>query len=151
MTGLEQRLALLKTFLSPTRLETPRFQPGHLTIIDLTDPFIDATSACGLFEIAVRLFVRAKVETGKVLLVDEAHKVCQSYIITFYDPQILRLQYLERGMTNGLVKSLLTLIREQRHLAMRVLVSTQGKVKVRYPLALSDASFRANRHPARDS
>ena len=33
-------------------------------------------------------------------------------------------------MTNGLVKTLLTLIREQRHLAMRVIVSTQGKVVV---------------------
>jgi len=75
--------------------------------VDLTDTFIDATSACSLFEIVVRLFVRAEVNTGKVLLVDEAHK------------------YLERGTTNGLVKTLLTLVREQRHLAMRVLVSTQ--------------------------
>ncbi|KAF8643588.1 hypothetical protein AX14_009533 [Amanita brunnescens Koide BX004] len=107
LAGLEQRLSLLRTFISSTRLTRPRFSAGHLTIIDLTDPFIDATSACSLFDFVLRLFVRAEVETGKVLLVDEAHK------------------YLERGMTNGLVKSLLTLIREQRHLAMRVLVSTQ--------------------------
>ena len=80
-----------------------------------------------MLRLRARLFVHAKVETGKVLLVDEAHKVCQSYIITFYDPQILHLQYLERGTTNGLVKSLLMLIREQRHLATRVLVSAQGK------------------------
>ncbi|KAF8632491.1 hypothetical protein AX15_001860 [Amanita polypyramis BW_CC] len=104
---LEQRMGLLSSFLAPTR-QRPRFSKGHLTIIDLSDPFIDATSACGIFEIIVRMFVRANVKTGKVLLVDEAHK------------------FLEQGLTNGFVKSLLSLIREQRHLAMRVLISTQG-------------------------
>lgn len=52
----------------------PRFAAGRLTIIDLSDPFIDPASACGLFEIATRQFVRAGVDTGKVLVVDEAHK-----------------------------------------------------------------------------
>lgn len=85
LAGLEQRLALLRTFLSTGRLKKPRFSPGHLTIVDLTDPFIDATSACSLFEIVVRLFVRAKVDTGKFLLVDEAHKVCQPYSMTFFN------------------------------------------------------------------
>lgn len=76
LAGLQQRLALLNTFLSSGR-QKPRFSPGCLTIVDLTDTFIDATSACSLFEIIVRLFVRANVSTGKVLLVDEAHKVCR--------------------------------------------------------------------------
>ena len=53
----------------------PRFLPGRLTIIDLSDTFIDPAAACGLFEIITRLFVRADVGTGKVLVVDEAHKV----------------------------------------------------------------------------
>ncbi|KAK2467424.1 hypothetical protein APHAL10511_000659 [Amanita phalloides] len=103
---LDQRMALLNSFVSKIPRKS-RFSQGRLTIIDLSDPFIDASSACSVFEIIVRLFVRAKIETGKVILVDEAHK------------------YLEQGTTNGLVKSLLKLIREQRHLAMRVLVSTQ--------------------------
>ena len=68
-------MALLNSFISPNQ-QKARFSKGHLTIIDLSDPFIDVTSACGLFEIIVRLFVRANVDTGKVLLVDEAHKVC---------------------------------------------------------------------------
>ena len=89
LAGLKQRLALLKTFLSLGRLTKPRFSPGHLTIIDLTDPFIDATSACSLFQIVVRLFVRAKVDTGKVLLVDEAHKVCQSYLSAFSNKSLI--------------------------------------------------------------
>jgi hypothetical protein len=90
LTGLEQRLSLLNSFLEPTSYNkkpstssnrfiattpTSRFVAGQLTIIDLSDPFLDAASACGLFEIIVRLFIRADVDTGKVLVVDEAHKV----------------------------------------------------------------------------
>lgn len=79
--GLEQRMALLKSFMDKgatgVHSKHPRFSPGQLTIIDLSDPFIDPSSACGLFEIVIRLFLRAQVGTGKVLVVDEAHKVCQ--------------------------------------------------------------------------
>lgn len=83
-TGLEQRLSLLNSFLEPSdhnkksskaSTRSKRFSAGQLTIIDLSDPFLDTASACGLFEIILRLFVRADVGTGKVLVVDEAHKV----------------------------------------------------------------------------
>ncbi|KAH7930372.1 hypothetical protein BV22DRAFT_1125091 [Leucogyrophana mollusca] len=116
LAGLEQRMALLNSFMEfrpygrrmqPQRT-APRFAAGQLTIIDLSDPFIDSPSACGLFEIVTRLFVRAEVGTGKVLVVDEAHK------------------YLSQNRSvAGLTKALLTLTREQRHLAMRVIISTQ--------------------------
>ncbi|KII95332.1 hypothetical protein PLICRDRAFT_169996 [Plicaturopsis crispa FD-325 SS-3] len=111
--GLEQRMALLTAFMDKTKrgnnsAAPSRFCPGQLTIIDLSDPFIDPASACGLFEIITRLFVRADVGTGKVLLVDEAHKYLSA----------------NKG-SSGLTKSLLTLTREQRHLAMRVIISTQ--------------------------
>lgn len=46
-----------------------------MTVIDLSDPFIDPASAAGLFDIVLRLFIRADVGTGKVCVVDEAHKV----------------------------------------------------------------------------
>lgn len=72
---LEQRMGLLKRFTSTATQERARFASGQITIVDLSDPFIDPKSACGLFEIVIRLFVRAGVNTGKVLLVDEAHKV----------------------------------------------------------------------------
>ncbi|KAG1897623.1 uncharacterized protein F5891DRAFT_1129898 [Suillus fuscotomentosus] len=133
VAGLEQRLALLNSFMvsngpQPAAFgsktyanisgprsnvlapkSTPRrFAAGQLTIVDLSDPFIDTGSACGLFEIVTRLFVRAEVETGKVLVVDEAHK----YLST------------NRGVS-GLTKAILTLTREQRHLGMRVIISTQ--------------------------
>ncbi|KIM90985.1 hypothetical protein PILCRDRAFT_59166 [Piloderma croceum F 1598] len=112
LTGLEQRMALLTSFMDPNNMGLsqfrPRFAAGQLSIVDLSDPFIDPTSACGLFEIITRLFVRADVGTGKVLVVDEAHKYLSA----------------NKG-TSGLTKSLLTLTREQRHLAMRVIISTQ--------------------------
>ena len=81
LSGLEQRMLLLESFLEKgakrTKVET-RFEEGQLTIVDLTDPFIDAGHANALFEIITRLFERAVVSTGKVLVVDEAHKVGRS-------------------------------------------------------------------------
>ncbi|KAI9001330.1 hypothetical protein BD414DRAFT_474339 [Trametes punicea] len=106
---LDQRLVLLKTFVDMSKDQSKsRFKGGQLTIIDMSDPFVDAGSACALFEIATRLFVRAQVDTGKVLVVDEAHKYLS----------------LHRGMS-GLTKALVELTRQQRHLAMRVIISTQ--------------------------
>ncbi|KAL6298094.1 hypothetical protein BKA93DRAFT_888717 [Sparassis latifolia] len=107
--GLEQRMALLKGFIdTKAGHRKKRFAAGQLTIIDLSDPFIDPAAACGLFEIVIRQFVRAHVGTGKVLVVDEAHK------------------YLAANKGNSrLTKALLSLTRQQRHMAMRVLISTQ--------------------------
>lgn len=110
LSGLEQRMSLLRSFLDPssTGSAKSRFASGQLTIIDLSDPFLDAASACGLFEIILRLFVRADVGTGKVLVMDEAHK------------------YLSCSKSSsGLTQALLRLVRQQRHLAMRVIISTQ--------------------------
>ncbi|KAI0080647.1 hypothetical protein K474DRAFT_1682401 [Panus rudis PR-1116 ss-1] len=112
LAGLEQRMALLQSFMVKDKKKPAtrddRFKPGQMTIIDLSDPFVDSSAACGLFEIIVRLFVRADVGTGKVLVVDEAHKYLSA----------------SKG-DSGLTKALLSLIRQQRHLAMRVILSTQ--------------------------
>ncbi|KAI0722199.1 P-loop containing nucleoside triphosphate hydrolase protein [Cerioporus squamosus] len=112
--GLEQRLALLDAFVDDREgRKSSLFKEGFLTIVDLSDPFIDPGSACSLFEIATRLFVRAELSTGKVLVVDEAHKY-------------LSANHSESGLT----KALTTLIREQRHLGMRVIISTQEPTAV---------------------
>ncbi|KAG6817206.1 hypothetical protein H0H87_011564 [Tephrocybe sp. NHM501043] len=116
LSGLEQRMSLLTSFMEKKRSRSKgyevargsRFAPGRLTIIDLSDPFIDSASACGLFEIIVRLFIRSDLGTGKVLVVDEAHKYLSSH----------------RG-SSGLTGALLMLTRQQRHLSMRVIISTQ--------------------------
>lgn len=88
LSGLEQRLSLLKSFMEKkekgrgSRWQDSRFSEGQITIVDLSDPFIDSASACGLFEIVTRIFVRADVGTGKVLVVDEAHKVNKLSVIS---------------------------------------------------------------------
>lgn len=75
-SSLRQRLRLLESFMHKDKTKKKsRFAAGQITVVDLTDPFIDHSSACGIFEIVTRLFVRADVGTGKVLVVDEAHKV----------------------------------------------------------------------------
>ncbi|KAH9927147.1 uncharacterized protein BXZ73DRAFT_90829 [Epithele typhae] len=112
--SLKQRLVILESFVDAKGARTESlFAPGQLTIVDLSDPFIDPGSACALFEIITRLFVRAKMETGKVLVVDEAHKYLSAH----------------RGET-GLTKALTALIRQQRHLGMRVVISTQEPTAV---------------------
>ena len=58
-----------------------RFTSGQLTIVDLSDRLIDHYIASALFDIVVRNFERADVGTGKVLLVDEAHKVTSTFVI----------------------------------------------------------------------
>jgi len=87
--GLKQRLELLQTFTRTTDKPTlsrmsrntmalkneERFAAGMVTIVDLSDPFVDPALAGAIFEICVRLFQKASVDTGKVLVVDEAHKV----------------------------------------------------------------------------
>ncbi|KAI4520458.1 hypothetical protein K525DRAFT_286016 [Schizophyllum commune Loenen D] len=112
LAGLEQRMSILNAFMTVKPKEVAeqqdRFAAGQLTIVDLSDLFIDSGSACCLFEIVNRLFIRADVGTGKVLLVDEAHKYLSTH-----------------KASSGLTKSLLTLIREQRHHGLRVIISTQ--------------------------
>ncbi len=88
-SGLEQRMALLESFLhSPGRFgyynkvsSGLRFASGQLTIVDLSDRLIDPYIASALFDIVVRNFERADAGTGKVLLVDEAHKVTSTFVM----------------------------------------------------------------------
>ena len=133
LSGIQQRLDLLMSFTLPKKKgaskTTPkaRFCEGRITIVDLSDPFIDPSSACGLFEILLRLFERADVSTGKVLVVDEAHKVLTTLLVVHPAHFSHSEQYLsESRAASGLTKALLTLIRQQRHMAMRVVLSTQG-------------------------
>ena len=88
-SGLEQRMALLESFLHSSGTgrfgsynkvtSSLRFGSGQLTIVDLSDRLIDHHIASALFDIVVRNFERADVGTGKVLLVDEAHKVTSTF------------------------------------------------------------------------
>jgi len=142
---LEQRLNILKTFSAATAPEILQqdnksltgkklakeckaqgldftgdcitVERGTLTIVDLSDPFVDAGTACVLFDICLGIIIKThkealtakRISPGLIITLDEAHK--------FLDKDIPSAEIF----TN----SLLTTIREQRHNAARVIIATQ--------------------------
>lgn len=87
-TPLNMRLQLLDSFLAPSAATTQTtkpaavedtwsFQPGSLTIVDLSDPFLSAEDACCLFSICLSIFLEERSKCGRIVVVDEAHKVRQ--------------------------------------------------------------------------
>ncbi len=77
---LRQRLDLLESFLvTDDSAPTWTFESGGVTIIDLSCPFVDANLACMLFNIGIRLYLESGLTTGKVIAIDEAHKVCLTH------------------------------------------------------------------------
>jgi hypothetical protein len=73
---LSQRLDLLESFLDLDGSTTsPTFAEGEITIIDLSCPFMDASTACILFKIGMGLYLESDTRIGKVIVLDEAHKV----------------------------------------------------------------------------
>lgn len=51
------------------------FRPGSLTIVDLSCPFVDESAACAMFNICLALFLEDREEAGRIVALDEAHKV----------------------------------------------------------------------------
>ncbi|KAL8839299.1 MAG: hypothetical protein Q9176_004479 [Flavoplaca citrina] len=84
------------------------FKPGTLTIVDLSCPFVDESSACALFSICLDLFLESRNYASRIVALDEAHKFMTS-----------------TAAATAFTNKLLQLIRQQRHLATRVVISTQ--------------------------
>lgn len=74
---LTLRLDLLHSFLDfEGQSNAFHFEPGSMTIIDLSCPFVDENLACLLFDICLGLFIDNPTSSrGKVVALDEAHKV----------------------------------------------------------------------------
>ncbi|OTB06403.1 hypothetical protein M426DRAFT_55257, partial [Hypoxylon sp. CI-4A] len=120
-TPLKLRLQLLDTIMAPsstTKTTRPAraeeniwaFQPGSLTIVDLSDPFFSEDDACTLFAICHSIFLEERNKCGRVIVLDEAHK--------FLNPTAVASARL-------LTNDLLSTIRQQRHTGTRVLIATQ--------------------------
>jgi hypothetical protein len=76
---LRMRTNLLESFLDlDGTASEPNFRPGEVTIIDLSDPFLTPSTACILFKLALEQFLQSGAP-GKMLVLDEAHKVCNIY------------------------------------------------------------------------
>lgn len=72
---LEMRLNLLESFLD-MQGDAPEadFQPGEITIMDLSDAFVSPGTACILFKLGLERFLQCSAP-GKMVVLDEAHKV----------------------------------------------------------------------------
>lgn len=108
--SFQMRIEMLDSFLNGKNHPdvASHFKPGRLVIVDLRDPFTNSSLVVALFDIVVGLFVEKKMDTGKVLLLDEAHKYLNS------DPNSIRF-----------TDSIASLIRQQRHFGIRTIISTQ--------------------------
>jgi len=142
---LEQRLDLLKTFTvaaTPAIVEKENpnsigeamskeklgqgvglagdcitVEKGTLTIVDLSGNFVDAGTACTLFDICLSVilkrhqaaFTDGKISSGLIITLEEAHK------------------YLDKAIpaAERFTSSLLTTIREHRHNSARVIIAAQ--------------------------
>ncbi|KAM3415888.1 hypothetical protein BST61_g9390 [Cercospora zeina] len=124
LAPMNLRFSLLESFmhpgdLPPRPMETWRpkpkknhklfdLKPGSLTIVDLSDTFLDAATACLLFDICLGLVKSQRPTSGLIIALDEAHKFMND-------------SSGAKNFTGGL----LTTIREQRHNATRVVIATQ--------------------------
>ncbi|KAJ5595157.1 uncharacterized protein N7459_001365 [Penicillium hispanicum] len=119
---LKMRLDVLESFFEPeatpgaqgkkSKTQTDKiwkFEKGTLTIIDLSCPFVDPDDACALFNICISLFLKDRHEAGRVLALDEAHKFLGATSAEALD----------------LTDTLLSIVRQQRHLGTRVIIATQ--------------------------
>ncbi|KAI5204463.1 hypothetical protein E4T39_03586 [Aureobasidium subglaciale] len=117
---MDMRLNLLESFLDPSCVKAAKpsksskksdmfaTAPGTLTIVDLSDPFLDSSTTCTLFDILLSLFILSRPESGLLLCLDEAHKFMKA-----------------TSAAETFTENLLTVIREQRHNACRVVIATQ--------------------------
>lgn len=115
---MKLRLDLLQSFMRwpPTKADLKRkaprrllsLEPGTLTIVDLSDPFLDDATVCMLFDICLSIAKEDRPLCGLVIALDEAHK------------------YMNQSpAATNFTDRLLTTIREQRHIGTRVVISTQ--------------------------
>ncbi|KAI9037721.1 uncharacterized protein KD926_000062 [Aspergillus affinis] len=121
---LKQRLDTLESFLSKPQIEfggrgkkSKKVErrgsvwdpvPGRLTIVDLSCPCISPDTACGLFNICLGIFLEQDQSVGRVVALDEAHKYMNS-----------------SAEASAFTNTLLMVVRLQRHLGVRVIISTQ--------------------------
>lgn len=107
---LDQRLENLESFMATGNQGGNDWTPraGQLTIVDLSCPCVTSEGAALLFNICLSLFLEQDKSLGRVIALDEAHK----YMSDSLEASVLTEQ-------------LLCTIRLQRHLAARILISTQ--------------------------
>lgn len=109
---LNMRLQLLDVFVDSSadkkKDHTWSSEPGTLTIVDLSSAFVKPGDACALFNICLKFFMAARGKSGRVVILDEAHKFLTA-----------------TGEAEKLVGKLEAIVCQQRHLGTRIFVATQ--------------------------
>jgi hypothetical protein len=77
---LNLRMQLLESFMASGKEVKSaeaiwNFEPSSLTIVDLSSESVNEAAACGLYSICLGLFMADRNKTGRVVVLDEAHKV----------------------------------------------------------------------------
>ncbi|KAF2097948.1 hypothetical protein NA57DRAFT_76748 [Rhizodiscina lignyota] len=109
-THLSQRLSLIDAMVKSSKnagKDLFKAERNTLTITDLSDLFIDAAAAYALFKICMSVFLEDQSDIGRVVALDEAHNYLGAATVS-----------KEFG------EALLKAIREQRHIAARVIIAT---------------------------
>lgn len=114
---LNMRLSLLESFLahreqnesSKSRLNDMfNSAQATVTIVDLSCPFVNENDACALFSICLSIFMENRGDCGRIVALDEAHKFLT-----------------KTGEAEKLTDQVISIVRQQRHLAARIIVATQ--------------------------
>lgn len=133
---ISMHLKFFESFIEPNSLWTHStrpaasphniwdFQPGSLTIVDLTDPFLSSEEACALFSIALSIFMEQRTRCGGVVAIDNAHKFLA-----------------QNGEAKRLVDELASIMRQQRHNDTRVMIATEEPTQCPELADLADATF----------
>ena len=131
------RLSLLESFLAHNNQSeqgaarlSQMFSaaPGTLTIVDLSCPFVSEQDVCALFTICLSIFMENR-DCGRIIAMDEAHKVSVRCPSILHQSCTDSLQFLtQSGEAAKLTEQLTSIIRQQRHLATRLVICTQEPV-----------------------
>jgi hypothetical protein len=100
---LNLRLQLLEAFMEtlpkpgapakPEMTDIWQFEKGSLTIIDLSCPFVNENDACALFSICLSLFMEGRSIGGRIVALDEAHKVTSNFSTTLRGTNIIQVPH----------------------------------------------------------
>ncbi|KAJ5751469.1 uncharacterized protein N7511_008434 [Penicillium nucicola] len=138
---LKQRLDTLESFMAPQQAGASYQMKGksakknagsswtpkasQLTIVDLSCPCISPDTACSLFNVCFGIFMEQETKIGRIVALDEAHKVrLTTEIVVMLT--LIGFQYMKDSVeAQGFTDTLLSTVRLQRHLGARILVSTQ--------------------------
>ncbi|KGO50635.1 hypothetical protein PEX2_063050 [Penicillium expansum] len=122
---LKQRLDMLESLMPPQQAVLSKKGNGkqanpqgagsdwipkasQLTIVDLSCPCVSPDIACSLFNVCFSIFMEQDTKIGRIVALDEAHKYMK-----------------DSAEARSFTDTLLSTVRLQRHLAARILISTQ--------------------------